>query len=69
MSENEMLDRCLAALKKCQSEEEVKEALENYELTDEELDMICGGIVSLYSPNGLVSSGGSSNTITVHYDY
>ena len=43
MSENELLDRCLAALKKCQSEEEVKEALENYELTDEELDMICGG--------------------------
>ena len=43
MSENEMLDKCLAALKKCQSEEEVKEALENCELTDEELDMICGG--------------------------
>ena len=43
MSENEMLDRCLAALKKCQSEEEVKEALENCELTDEELDMITGG--------------------------
>ena len=63
MSENEMLDKCLAALKKCQSEEEVKETLENCELTDEELDCICGGIVSLNSPKDLVSVVGSSNTI------
>lgn len=66
MSENEMLDRCLAALKKCQSEEEVKEALENCELTDEELDQIVGGIVSINgSPyaDDHVSVVGSSNIV------
>lgn len=63
MSENEMLDRCLAALKKCQSEEEVKEALEDCELTDEELDMICGGILGLSSLNNYVSLGVGTNTI------
>lgn len=63
MSENEMLDKCLAALKKCQSEEEVKEALEDCELTDEELDMICGGILGLNSLNNYVSLGVGTNTI------
>ena len=68
MSENELLDRCLAALKKCQSEEEVKEALENYELTDEELDMICGGCVTVSShttngSTGRILISGSSNNI------
>ena len=68
MSENELLDRCLAALKKCQSEEEVKEALENYELTDEELDMICGGIVSINSSpyaDDHVSVRGSTDTLII----
>lgn len=63
MSENEMLDKCLAALKKCQSEEEVKEALEDCELTDEELDMICGGILGLNSLSNYVSLGVGTNTI------
>lgn len=63
MSENEMLDRCLAALKKCQSEEEVKEALENCELTDEELDQIVGGILGLNSLNNYVSLGVGSSSI------
>lgn len=61
MSENELLDRCLAALKKCQSEEEVKEALENYELTDEELERICGGCGGVDS----VKIDGSIETSTI----
>ena len=67
MSENEMLDKCLAALKKCQSEEEVKEALENCELTDEELDMICGGIVS--TDSSPYASDYASRGITVWKDW
>ena len=65
MSENEMLDRCLAALKKCQSEEEVKETLENCELTDEELDRICGGTIVLGCRCGRISGGSGFDSLFI----